>query len=114
MARKRKRAPVRKRVGQVSYFHHHGGWYIYYRDGRKQVRRRIGTSEAEAVAAAAQINAQLASSAPTFFSFQGITVPELRQQFLDHYEYTLRSSVGTVNRYQNSLAQGESVPLGRL
>lgn len=64
MGRARKRRPPRKRVGQVSYYDHHGGWWIYYRDGRKPVRLRVSGKQAEAAAAAPQVNAQLASLMP--------------------------------------------------
>ena len=45
MARLRCHDRARKRVGRVSYFWHHGAWHIYYRDGRRQIRRRIGHDE---------------------------------------------------------------------
>lgn len=111
MGRACKCRPPRKRVGQVSYFHRHGGWWIYYRDGRNPVRRRVSGNQSEAAAAAAQVNAQLATGMPTFFSFRPITVPELRQQFLEHHEYTLRSSVATVNRYRTATQHLESYVL---
>ncbi len=102
MGRACKRRPPRKRVGQVSYYYHHGGWWIYYRDGRKPVRRRVSGKQAEAAAAAAQVNAQLTSGMTTFFSFRPISVAELRPQSLDHHEYTLRSSVSTITRYRSA------------
>ena len=37
----RKSGAQRKRVGKVSYYCHHGSWYLYYRDGSKSVRRRV-------------------------------------------------------------------------
>ena len=47
MSRRRRRA-ARKRVGRVSYFLHHGSWYVYYRSGTRPVRVRIGQNEADA------------------------------------------------------------------
>jgi len=98
----RSRKPCRKRVGRVSYYFHHGGWYIYYRDGRHQVRRRVAEDEQTAAIAAAEVNAQLAANAPTQFSFCPISVPELRRRFLDHHEHVRRSSLGTVRRYRSA------------
>jgi len=79
------------------------GWWIYYLDGERQIRRRTGPDEKTAEAIAAQVNAQLATSAPTMFSFQPLPVPELCQQFLDQHEHVLRSSVATIRRYRTAL-----------
>jgi len=80
MASSRKRKACRFRVGKVSYFCHHGAWYIYYCDGRNQVRRRVGSDQSAAATIAAQINAQLAADVPTQFSFTPISVAEQVQQ----------------------------------
>ena len=90
----------RQRVGRVSFYFRHGAWHIYYRDGGRQVRRRVGHSEQEASQVAAQVNAQLACSIPTPFSFTPVSVPELRRRFLEHHELALRSSLATVRRYR--------------
>jgi hypothetical protein len=82
-------------MGKVSYYFHHGSWWVYYLDGERQVRRRTGPDEQTAAAIAAQVNAELATAAPTMFSFQPLPVGELSQQFLDHHEHVLRSSVAT-------------------
>jgi len=100
---KRKRRPQRKRIGKVSYFFHHGSWWIYYLDGERQVRRRTGPEEQFAEQLAAQLNAQLTTAAPTMFSFSPLAVPELCQQFLDHHEHVLRSSVVTICRYRTAV-----------
>ncbi len=57
MTRARKQKPLRRRVGKVSYCQHHGGWWIYYRDGDPQVRRRVADHEQSAAEIAAQLNA---------------------------------------------------------
>ena len=103
MAVKRKRRPQRKRVGKVSYYFHHGSWWVYYLDGQRQVRRRTGPDEQVAEQLAAQLNAQLTTAAPTMFSFSPLAVPELSRQFLDHHEHVLRSSVATIRRYRSAL-----------
>lgn len=90
----------RQRVGRVSYYFRHGAWHVYYRDGGRQVRRRVGQSEQEASQVAAQVNAQLVCAIPTPFSFTPVSVPELRRRFLEHHELALRSSLATVRRYR--------------
>ena len=87
-------------MGQVSYYCHHRAWHIYYREGGRQVRRRVGDTEEVAAQVAAQVNAQLATAAPTLFSFTPVTIAELRRRFLDHHEHVLRSSLATVSRYR--------------
>ena len=113
MASSRRRKPRRKRIGQVSYYLHHGGWWVYYKDGERQVRRRAGDDEALAEQVAAQVNAQLATAAPTMFSFTPLTVPELCQQFLDHHEHVLRSSLATIRRYRAGLSIWRTSPPAR-
>ena len=100
MARSKRSASPRFRVGRISVFPHHGTWWIYYRDGGRQVRRKVSSTRQEAEQVAAQVNAQLAQGAPTLVAFTPIAVPELRLRFLDYHEQVLRSSVGTVRRYR--------------
>ncbi len=124
----RKRRPLRRRIGKVSYYEHHGGWWIYYRDGQKQVRRRLAEDEPTAAAIAAQVNAQVMANAPTPpgrtsnrgqgerpgdgqpptpFSFTPVSLPDLRERFLEHHEHVLRSSMATVSRYRAATAHLE-------
>lgn len=99
--RSSKRAkPARVRVGRVSLYEHHGAWWIYYRDGRRQIRRKVGSSRADAEQVAAQVHGQLIAGAPTLLAFSPISVGELRQQFLNFHEDVLRSSVATIRRYR--------------
>ena len=93
---------ARKRVGRVSYYCRRGTWHLYYRDGRRPVRRRVADNEADAARAAAVVNGQLAAAAPTPFSFTPLSVAELRRRFLDHHEQVLRSSLATVRRYRSA------------
>lgn len=96
----RHRRAVRRRVGRVSYYEHHGAWWLYYRDGESQVRRRVADTEPEAERVAAQVNAQLSAGAPTLLAFAPISVAALREQFLTHHEHGLHSSVATIRRYR--------------
>lgn len=122
-----KRASSRLRVGRVSLYLHHGALWLYYRDGGKPVRRKVNGSLADGEQLAAQVNAQLAavnaqsptavnapapalvhaqpvSGVPPQVPFTPISVPNLREQFLDYHEHVLRSSVGTVHRYRTATA----------
>ena len=100
--RRRKKSAQRKRVGRVSYYLHHGAWYLYYRDGDRPVRLRVADTEDEAEQIAAQVNAQLASSSPTLFSFTSVSFSELRQAFLNHHETVVQSSPATIRRYRSA------------
>jgi integrase len=100
MSSRKRRVSSRFRVGKVSFYLHHGAWWLYYRDGGQPVRRKVADTRQEAEQVAAQVNAQLTSGAPTLLSFSPIGVPDLRQQFLDYHEHVLKSSVGTVRRYR--------------
>ncbi|QDT22374.1 tyrosine-type recombinase/integrase [Gimesia chilikensis] len=100
--RRRKKSAQRKRVGRVSYYLHHGAWYLYYRDGDRPVRLRVADTEGEAEQIAAQVNAQLASSSPTLFSFTSVSFSELRQAFLNHHETVAPSSPATIRRYRSA------------
>src|SRR4051794_25991171 len=100
MARPKRAASPRFRVGRISVYPHHGAWWVYYRDGGQPVRRKVAATRAEAEQVAAQVNAQLTSGAPTLLAFTPIAVAELRRRFLDFHEHALGSSIGTVRRYR--------------
>ena len=100
MGRSQRRKVERGRVGQVSYYRHHGGWWLYYREHGRPVRRRVADGADVAAQIAAQVNAQLAVAAPTMFSFTPLPIAELRRRFLDYHEHVLRSSLATVARYR--------------
>src|SRR5580700_8246970 len=84
MAR-RKRGRNRIRVGRVTLYQHHGAWWLYFSEGSKRVRRKVGESQHDAEVLAAQTNLQLAQGAPTVFSFQPVSVADLRRRFLDYH-----------------------------
>ena len=75
-------------------------WYIYYCENGQRVRRRVGVSLDEAKKLAAQVNGQLATHTPAILSFHPVTIPDLRQQWLDYHEHVLRSSIATIRRYR--------------
>ena len=94
------RAARNRRVGRVTVYQRGKVWYLYYFENSRRVRQRVGGSLAEANRVAAQVNAQLATGAPAMLSFQPVSIGELRQHWLDHHEYVLRSSVATIRRYR--------------
>ena len=51
---------------------------------------------------AAEINAQLEVGVPSVLWFQPVSLPDLRQRWLDYHEHVLRSSVATVRRYRQA------------
>ena len=52
------------RICQVSCYAHHGAWWVYYRDGNRPMRRRVGATAEEAARHAVQIYGQLEVGAP--------------------------------------------------
>lgn len=114
MRSRQRAASTRFRVGRVSIYFHHGGWWLYYRDGGKQIRRQIAKTLAEAEQVAAQVNAHLTAGAPTLLAFTAISVLELRQKFLEYHEHVLNSSVATVRRYRAATQHLENFALGEL
>ena len=97
----RKRAdPARVRVGRVSIYQHHGAWWLYYRANGAAVRHKVAPSRQQAEQIAAQVNAQLATGAPTLLTFIPISISDLRQEFLAYHECVVKSSIATVSRYR--------------
>jgi integrase len=100
MARRKHGPADRFRVGRVTVYLHHGAWWLYYSEGNERIRRKVSESKDEAERVAAQVNSQVMQGAPTLLSFQPVSVPDLRRQFLDYHEHVLKSSVGTLHRYR--------------
>lgn len=90
---------TRFRIGRVSVYLHHAGWWIYYRQHGQAVRRRIGSDRQSAERVAAEVNTQLVIAAPTMFEFRPIDIADLRAEFLTFHENVQRSSIATVRRY---------------
>jgi integrase len=95
--------PVRSfRIGKVQANLRGQVWYLCYHDNGRRHRPRVGPDRHAAKQLAAQINAQLAVGAPAAFSFEPISIPELRRRWLEHHEHVLRSSIRTVQRYRTA------------
>lgn len=88
------------RVGRVTAYRRGKVWYLYYSEHGKRVRRRVGSSLAEAKQLAAQVNGQLAIGARAMLSFEPVSIDELRRRWLEHHEHVLRSSLATIRRYR--------------
>ena len=100
--KRQRRRCTRRRIGRVSLYHHHGAWWVYYREADKPIRRRVGSDEAAAERVAAEVNSQLSAAAPTLFTFMPLSISELRDRFLKYHQDVLGSSVATVNRYRTA------------
>jgi hypothetical protein len=96
----RGRSASNRRVGRVTVYLRGEVWYVYYYENGQRVRRRLGGSWLEAKQLTAQVNGQLATGAPAMLSFEPVSIPELRQRWLDHHEHVLRSSVATIRQGQ--------------
>ena len=88
------------RVGKVRAYRRGKVWYLYYYEGGQRRRPRVGPDRDLARQMAAQINGQLEVGAPAALSFEPVSIPDLRQQWLDHHEHVRRSSVQTIRRYR--------------
>lgn len=90
------------RVGRVRAYLRGRVWYLrYYENGRRH-QPRVGPERDVARQMAAEINAQLEVGVPSALWFQPISVPDLRQRWLDYHEHVRRSSVSTVRRYRDA------------
>jgi integrase len=90
------------RVGRVQGYLRGQVWYLCYHEYGQRRRPRVGPDREAARQLAAQINAQLEVGAPAALSFEPISIPELRQRWLQHHEQVLRSLVQTINRYRTA------------
>jgi integrase len=91
-------------VGRVTVYPRGASWHLYYREGGKVVRVRIGPDRDEAERRAAEVNGQLANGAPSVFGFEKVTVEDLRKLWLEHHDLVLRSSPATMKRYRTASA----------
>jgi integrase len=90
------------RVGKVRAYRRSRIWYLCYHDNGRRHRPRVGPDHKAARQLAAQINGQLAVGAPAALSFEPISLPTLRERWLQHHEQVLRSSVQTIHRYRTA------------
>ena len=80
------------RIGKVRGYLRGQVWYLCYHESGKRRRPRAGEDLKAARQLAAQINAQLESDHATLLSFEPISIPQLRDRWVEHHEHVLRSS----------------------
>jgi hypothetical protein len=98
----RSRTSTSFRVGRVRAYLRGRVWYLCcYEDGRRH-QPRVGPDRGVVRQMAAEINAQLEVGVPSALWFQPVSLPDLRQRWLDYHEHDLRSSVVTVRRYRQA------------
>jgi len=90
------------RVGRVRAFMRGRVWYLYYHEHGQRHQPRVGPDRDLARQTAAEINAQLEVGMPSALGFEPISIPQLRQRWLDHHEHVRRSSVQTIRRYRSA------------
>ena len=90
------------RIGKVQAYLRGSVWYLCYHDNGQRRRPRVGSDREVARQMASQINGQLAVGAPAALSFEPIAIPALRDNWLQHHELVLRSSVQTIDRYRRA------------
>lgn len=92
------------RIGRVRAFLRGRNWYLAYSEHGQRRQPRVGPDRDQARQMAAEINGQLEVGAPSALGFQPISIPEVRQRWLDFHEHVRRSSVHTINRYRTATA----------
>ena len=96
----KKHAPFR--VGRVTVYQRGRIWYLCFHQHGRRHRPRVGPDKTAARQLAAQVNAQIETSAPTLLAFEPIGIPDLREHWLAHHEDVLRSSLATIRRYRTA------------
>ena len=99
----------RFRVGRVSYYQHHGSWYLYFRNGNIPHRTRVGRSQAEAERAAAVKNAELVTGQVSNTPGRVIRNVMLMKQLL--LFVVLLTTWATNVRAITKAGKGENVPV---
>ena len=95
------------KVGRVRVYLRSKIWYVCYYEGGRRKRYRAHTDRKVARRMAAEVNAQIETNAATSFSFDRVSVAELRKRWLDHHENVKRSSRHTVRRYRAATEPGQ-------
>ena len=97
---KRSKQATSFRIGRVRAFLRGRVWYLCYHEHGRRRQPRVGPDRDLARQMAAEINAQLEVGMPSALGFEPISIPELRQRWLDHHEHVRRSSLQTIRRYR--------------
>jgi integrase len=73
----------------------------HHEHGRRR-QPRVGPDKDATRQMAAEINAQLEVGAPSALGFEPISIPAVRERWLDNHEHIRRSSVNTIQRYRSA------------
>jgi len=92
-----------ERLGQVTVYKRGKNFYLYYREVRRTVRRRVDGNLATARLVASQVNTALAESRPSPLGFQRIGPEDFVKGFLEYCERVAGHAVRTVDRYRAAL-----------
>jgi len=90
------------RIGRVRIYLRGRVWYLSYHEHGKRRQPRVGADRDEAKRLAAEINAQLEVGAPSALGFEPISIPDVRERWLDQHEHIRRSSLRTIGRYRSA------------
>ena len=90
------------RIGRVRVYCRGRVWYLCYFEQGHRRQPRVGPDRTVARQMASEINSQLESGSPSALGFEPISIPELRQRWLNHHEHVRRSSVQTIRRYRSA------------
>jgi integrase len=90
------------RVGRVRAYLRGRVWYLCYQEHGQRHQPRVGPDREATRQMASEVNAQLEVGAPSALGFEPISVPAVRQRWLDHHEHIRRSSLHTIRRYNSA------------
>jgi integrase len=102
MAKAKAGRGVSFRIGRVKAYRRGQIWYLYYFENGRRRRPRVGPDRDAAKKMAAQINGQLEAGAPAALTFEAISIPALRERWLNYHEQVRRSSLATISRYRTA------------
>ena len=97
MSKSRSKKTTSFRIGRVRVYLRGKVWYLCYHEQRPAAAQpRVGPDRDSARQMAAKVNAQLESGIPSTLGFEPVSIPDLRERWLEHHEHVRRSSVQTI------------------
>ncbi|MCX7805677.1 MAG: hypothetical protein N3A38_10880 [Planctomycetota bacterium] len=92
-----------ERVRNVTIYRRGRAYCLYFREGKRSVRRRVGDNIAEARAMASRVAAALAEKRPSPIGFRRITFGEFADGFIVYARDVRRLAPRTVERYRAAM-----------
>ena len=92
-----------QRIGRVTVYKRGTSYYLYFREGKKSVRRKVDGNLATARATAAKVSASLEEGSPSPFGFARRSVDEVILGFLQYCEEVQGLALRTIDRYRAAL-----------